>query len=42
MLLQQVVQVMTPLVVEIEVLALRLAFGAHHFGNGRPVSSMLN
>lgn len=42
MLLEQVVQVVTSLVVEIEVLALCLAFGAHHFGNGCPVSPVLN
>lgn len=42
MLLEQVVQVVTSLVVEIEVLALCLTFGAHHFCNGRPVSPMLN
>lgn len=42
MLLQQVVQVVTSLVIEIEVLALCLAFGAHHFGNSCPVSPMLN
>lgn len=42
MLLQQVVQVVTSLVIEVEVLALCLAFGAHHFGNSCPVSPMLN
>lgn len=42
MLLEQVVQVVTSLVIEIEVLALCLTFGAHHFGNGCPVSPMLN
>jgi len=42
MLLQQVVQVVTSLVIEIEVLALCLTFGAHHLGNGCPVSTMLN
>lgn len=42
MLLEQVVQIVTSLVIEIEILALRLTFGAHHFGNGCPVPSMLN
>lgn len=42
MLLEQVVQVVTPLVVKIKVFALGLTFGAHHFGDGCPVSTMLN
>lgn len=42
MLLEQVIQVVTPLVVKIKVFALRLTFGAHHFGNGCPVSAVLN
>lgn len=32
-LLEQVLQVVPSLVVEIEVLALSLTLGAHHFGN---------
>lgn len=39
---QQVIQVVPSLVVEIEVLALRLALGAHHFRNGRPVPAVLH
>lgn len=42
MLLEQVIQVMAPLVVKIKVFALCLTFGAHHFGNGCPVSAMLD
>lgn len=42
MLLEQVIQVMAPLVVKIKIFALCLTFGAHHFGNGCPVSAMLN
>lgn len=42
MLLEQVVQVVTPLVVKIKVFALGLTFGTHHFSNGCPVSAMLN
>lgn len=41
-LLEQVVQVVTPFVVKIKVFALGLAFSAHHFGNGCPVPAMLN
>lgn len=41
-LLEQVVQIVTPLVIEIKVLALRLTFSAHHFGNGRPVPAVLH
>lgn len=42
MLLEQVVQVVPSLVVEVEVLALSLALGAHHLGNGWPVTPMLH
>lgn len=38
---QQVVQVVPPLVVEVEVLALRLTLGAHHFSDGWPVPAVL-
>lgn len=38
---QQVVQVVPPLVVEVEVLALRLTLGAHHFSDSRPVPAVL-
>lgn len=39
---QQVVQVVPPLVVKVEVLALRLALGAHHLSNGWPVPAVLH
>lgn len=42
MLLEQVVQVVASLVIKIEVLALCLAFGTHHFGDGCPVSPVLD
>lgn len=32
---------MSPLVVEVEVLALRLALGAHHLSDGWPVPAVL-
>ena len=41
-LLEQVVQVVAPLVVEVEVLALGLALGAHHLVDGRPVPPVLH
>lgn len=41
MLLQNLIQFLSLLVVEVEVLALRDGFGAHHLGNGRPVSTIL-
>lgn len=42
MLLEKIVEIVAPLVVEIEVLALSFTFGAHHFGDGCPVPAVLN
>lgn len=42
MLLEEIVKIVAPLIVEVEVLALRFTFGAHHFSDGRPVSAVLN
>lgn len=41
MLLQNLIQFLSLLVVEVEVLALGDCFRAHHLGNGGPVSAIL-
>lgn len=42
MLLEKIVEIVAPLIVKIEVLALSFTFSAHHFSNGCPVSAVLN
>lgn len=42
MLLEKIVEIVAPLIVEIEVFALSFTFGAHHFSDGCPVSAVFN
>lgn len=41
-LLEKIVEIVAPLIVEIKVLALSFTFSAHHFSNGCPVSTVLD
>lgn len=41
MLLQNLIQFLSLLVVKVEVLALGDCFGAHHLGDSRPISAIL-